>query len=301
MKKQIAAPVLVIAGASCWGLIGLFTRPLMAAGCSAADIAFLRVAFSAALLWMFLAVFCPGLLKVKIKDLWMFLGTGVISLVFFSVMYFRTQQEASLSVAAVLLYTSPFFVMILSAVLFREKITGRMIISLVLAVFGCVCATGLLESLVSGSEVVLSPLGILTGIGSGLGYALYSIFANIALKKYKSVTVTAYTFLFAALALAPFQGRGELFIKFMGQGSILPQVLALAVISTILPYALYTMGLKYTTPGRASVMAFAEPLVAAIMGAAVFKEELTTGSISGIMLIFISIVLLNTHRSKEAK
>lgn len=291
------APLLVILGASCWGLIGLFTKPLTAIGCSATQISFLRCAVSALMVWIYLAIFDRNKLKIALRDIWMFLGTGVLSLVFFSVLYFKTQQETTLSVAAVLLYTAPCFVIIMSAIFFREKITGRVLAALGLALVGCVCTTGLLETLLTGGGVRLPPLGILTGIGSGLGYALYSIFANIALKKYSSITVTAYTFLFASLALAPFCLKGELMSLMKTQGAV-STTLGLSLASTILPYVIYTLGLKYTTPGRASVMAFSEPVVATLISVLIFKEALTPGGVAGIVLIFLSIFLLNTGKKE---
>jgi len=288
----------VILGASCWGLIGLFTRPMSEAGCGAEQTAFLRCGTSAALLWLYLALFDRKSLKIALKDIWMFVGTGVLSLVLFSVMYFRTQQETTLSVAAVLLYTSPCFVMLMSALFFKERITGRMLAALGLAVLGCVCTTGLAESLLTGRDMELSALGILTGIGSGFGYALYSIFANIALRKYSSITVTAYTMLFAALALAPFSVNGQL-LGLLAGGNVLAYTVALALVSTILPYVLYTYGLGHTTPGRASVLAFSEPVVATIISITVFGEKLTVGGIGGILLIFLSIFLLSTEGTNE--
>lgn len=291
----------VILGASCWGLIGLFTRPLSAAGCSAVQIAFLRCGLSALLLWLYLAVFNRGALKIALRDIWMFFGTGVLSLVLFSVMYFTTQQRATLSIAAVLLYTSPCFVMLMSALFFKEKITGRMLWALLLAFTGCVCTTGLAQSLFTGGGLSLPPVAILTGIGSGFGYALYSIFANMALKKYSSITVTAYTLLFAALALAPFCLGAELWGLLTGAGDVLPITVGLSLVSTILPYALYTLGLKNTSPGRASVLAFAEPLVATLISTAVFHESLTAGGVVGILLIFLSIFLLSTEGKAAGK
>ena len=302
-KKSLGrlAPVFIIAGASCWGLIGLFTKQLSAAGCSAVQISFLRSFAAALILWIFLLIFDREKLKIALRDVWMFLGTGVLSLVFFSVMYFMTQQQTTLSVAAVLLYTAPCFVILMSAVFFRERITGRIVAALIIAVAGCVFTTGLASSLFSGAMGRVPALGILTGIASGLGYALYSIFANVALKKYSSITVTAYTFLFAALALLPFCVSGGLFAA-VKQPEVWQSTLGIALFSTILPYALYTLGLKYTEPGKASVMAFSEPVVATLVGVLVFREAMTPGGIAGIVLIFLSIFILNTGKKKtEAK
>lgn len=290
------APFLIVLGASCWGLIGLFTKQLSAAGCTPAQTAFLRCFVSAVLLFVYLVVFDRKQLKIALKDLWMFIGTGILSLVMFSVCYFTTIESTDMSVAAVLLYTSPCFVMVMSAIFFKEKITGRKITALAVAFAGCVCTTGLLQNFGSAGASAIAPIGILTGLGSGFGYALYSIFGSVALKKYGSITVTFYTFLFSSAALAPFTVRSEL-IATVSQPSVLWVVLGIAVISTIAPYLLYTLGLIYTEPGRASVLAFSEPMVATLAGVLVFHETLTVYGIVGILLIFISIIILSTKKA----
>lgn len=131
---------------------------------------------------------------------------GTFSVVFFNIAYFMTIEQTTLSVAAILLYTAPCFVMVMSALLFHEKVTRTKGAALVLALFGCACTTGIFHG-VGGS---VPAFGIFTGIASGFCYALYSIFGHIALKKYGTVTVTAYTFLVAAVSLLPFINMGEI-------------------------------------------------------------------------------------------
>ena len=79
----------------------------------------------------------------------------------------------------------------MSCILFREKLTGKKVLCLVLAVGGCALVSGL----ASGSVGEISTGGILIGLASGFTYALYSIFSTYALKKYQPLTVTFYTFL----------------------------------------------------------------------------------------------------------
>lgn len=287
------SPLLIVLGAACWGLIGIFTKQLSAAGCSPAQTAFLRCFVSAILLFVYLAVFDRKQLKIAAKDLWMFAGTGILSLVMFSVFYFTTIETTGMSVAAVLLYTSPCFVMIMSAIFFKEKITRRKILALIIAFLGCLCTTGLLQSLGNSGVSGIPLAGILTGLGSGFGYALYSIFGSVALKKYSSMTVTFYTFLFASAALAPFTVRTGLLVT-LSQPAILWVALGISVVSTITPYLLYTLGLKYTEPGKASVLAFSEPMVATLAGILVFREAVSVYGIIGIALIFVSIIILST-------
>ena len=216
----------------------------------------------------------------------MFLGTGLLSIVFFNICYFLTIERATLAVASILLYTAPCFVMLMSAVFFHEKVTVQKLAALVLAFAGCVLVSGFTGGQMSGSAV-------LTGIGSGIGYALYSIFGSVALKKYQPFTVIFYTFLIASVGLIPFSAVTEIGAVMIGSGSVIASGLALGVLSTLLPFILYTGGLKELEAGKASVLAFAEPMIATIAGIVIFKEKVNMQNALGIVLIFAAILLLN--------
>lgn len=293
------APIFVIMAGACWGVIGVFSKRLTELGFSPVQTVFLRFGFASVLIWLYILIFDRKKMKIHFRDIWMFLGTGILSLTLFSTLYFTTIRHTTLSLAAVLLYTAPSFVMLMSAFLFHEKIGKRKIAALILAFSGCIFTTGLFETLISGKPLgIISLTGILTGIGSGFGYALYSIFGTVALKKYDTVTVTAYTFLTVTLALSPFCLDREFFELFQS-GAAVPNVFGITLISTLLPYLLYTQGLKYTQPGKASVLAFSEPLVATLAGLVIFRERLTIGGTVGILLIFTSIVILNKKGISE--
>ena len=284
----------ILIGGSLWGIIGLFSTRLSAAGCSPVEITFIRNLVGAVGMIAYLGLTCRDKLKISIKDLWMFLGTGILSIVFFNIMYFWTINLATLSVAAILLYTAPCFVMIMSALFFGEKMTGKKITALIMAFLGCAFTTGVIDTFVLGSGPgagTIKSLGIATGIASGFGYALYSIFGNAALKKYSSETVTVYTFVIAALSLAPFALRPS-FFSMTGKGPVLTNAVAIGLVCTMLPFLFYTAGLKNTPPGKASVMAFVEPMVATLVSVFVMHEPFTITGMIGICMIFSSIVIL---------
>ena len=83
------------------------------------------------------------LLRIRLRDLWCFLGTGIGSIVFFNYCYFKTISLTSMSVAAVLLYTAPAIVMVLSRILFGERFTVRKVTALVMTFVGCIFVTGI--------------------------------------------------------------------------------------------------------------------------------------------------------------
>lgn len=108
----------VLFAAACWGCIGLFTRYLSGLGMSPLAIAFFRSFAAAAMLAGWLGVRDRKTFRIRARDIWMFVGTGFVSIGCFNVFYFMTQTYTTLSVAAVLLYTAPFFVIFMSRLFF---------------------------------------------------------------------------------------------------------------------------------------------------------------------------------------
>ncbi len=288
MKKLAFLPVL-LAGIL-WGCIGIFVRHYTALGLESMQTVVIRIVIAAALFSLFVLIYDRKLFKIKLKDLWIFLGSGVISVGVFTYCYFTSMKLSSLSVAAVLLYTAPAFVMIFSLIFFKEKLTVRKVISLLLAVLGCAMTTGVI-----GGQLNVTLAGFLFGLGSGICYALYSIFSRFALNRgYQPFTITLYTFIFAAIAsVAVTDVRPVWRIVTADWGSAGFAVL-FALASCVLPYTLYTLGLKYIASSTASIIATVEPVVATVVGAVIFSEPLAVPfGYLGVALVFLSVVLIN--------
>ena len=286
MEKK--AYLFIVSAAALWGCIGVFLKLLTAGGLSSMQSVAVRCATAALLYFLWLLKKDPSALKIRPRDCIYFVGTGLCSLLFFNWCYFNTIRTSSLSVAAVLLYTAPVFVMLMSAIFFRESITRQKIISLLLTFLGCMLVTGVLP-MGAGS---ISVETILFGLGSGFGYALYTIFGKFALAKYPSSTVTFYTFLFAALGSLPLSGllrTPQLLLDWrIGVGG-----LCIGIFCCILPYLLYTEGLLHAQAGKAAILATIEPFVAAFIGIVFFRESVTLFKLMGMAAIFSAILLLN--------
>lgn len=291
MKRFSYLPIL--AAGILWGSMGLFVRTLNTIGLGSMDIVFLRALITGIGMTAYLFLFHRELLKLRLKDLWCFLGTGIASIVFFNFCYFRAITVTSLSVAAVLLYTAPAMVMVMSFFLFGERFTGRKGLSLLLTIIGCVLVTGVLES-----SQPLSVSGIMLGLGAGFGYALYSIFSRYALERgYHSLTITCYTFLFAAAATA-FLSRPAVVVEtaFSSAGMWL-FCIAFGLLNTIAPYLLYTYGLKFVDNSRASIIASIEPVTATALGILLFQEKLTLPIAAGMILVLLGMAIASGKES----
>ena len=290
MKKL--APLLIILAGCLWGTMGLFVRQLNDMGLSSMEIVEARSILAALILLACTALKDRKLLKLRPKNLWSLAGSGVLSIVFFNYCYFRTIAMMNLSAAAILLYTAPIFVMLMSLLFFRERLTARKVAALLMAFAGCCLVSGIASATES-----LSLGGLLLGLGSGFGYALYSIFSRFSLNQgLGSITITDYTFLFAAIGGAFFTDFGKLAAAFSQHGVYLLGFLVLyCVVTTVAPYLLYTKGLEFVENGPASVMASVEPVVATLLGFVVFSETPTLSAVMGMVLVLGALVLLSLH------
>lgn len=286
---RFGCPLLVLAAGSLWGLMGLLVRSLNEAGLSSMEICFVRAVVTFVCMLAGLLLFDRKALKIRLRDIWCFVGTGAFSVSFFNFCYFKTIILTSLSVAAVLLYTAPAFVMLMSAVLFKERFTWQKLLALLAAFVGCAFVSG-----IAGGAGALSFQGILYGLGAGFGYALYSIFGRYALERnYSSITISFYTFLFAAVSSAFFVDGGKVFLTVGSSLQLGSRTVFLVLLVTLLPYLSYTRGLKGMENGTASVLASIEPVVATMVGIMVYKESLNGWNLLGICLVLGSIVLIN--------
>lgn len=287
MKKRTIGMTMILAAAAMWGTIGTFTRKFGQAGVGSLSLIFYRSLVTAVLLLVYIIVKDRALLKIRIRDLWMFVGSGIVSFYLFNVCYMLSINMNSLAVSAILLYTAPIFVMVFSVVLFKEKLTRQKGIALAAAFAGCVLVS-------IGGGMKISGPGFALGLGAGLGYALYSIFGTVALRRYHTVTITFYTFAFASIASACTTNLQHDLPLFAESGLLGVQVVLYAVFSTSLPYLLYTVGMSYNTATIASIVSTIEPVVAAVLGFAVFHEALTPQAVAGMALVLASILILNT-------
>lgn len=274
-----------------WGCISLFLRPVSAAGFSSIQVVALRGLISAVMLFVFLLIKDRKLLKIQLKDIWMFIGTGVISLTFFSVCYFTTILEVGTSIAVILLYTSPIFILIFSRILFKEKFTLPKIIALILTFAGCIFVSGI------GGGNGMTLKGFIIGLCAGLGYGLYSIFSRYALAKYNSLTVTFYTFIFSSLSILPFCKINTVISLIDLKIGLL--LVGISFFCTVLPYIFYTKGLSGLETGKAAILVTVEPLIGTLVGFLVWKEEVSVLKILGIVLIFLAIVLCSLPEKKS--
>lgn len=286
-KGTHLAMLCIMAAASLWGSMGIFNRGISAMDISYTSVGIIRNLGACLLLALFFLLTDRSIFRVKLRHLPIFVGTGVGSVLMMTLFYFRSQQVSSLAVAAILLYTAPTFVVIMSALFFKDKITKKKLIALLIAFLGCTFVSG-----VWSGGLTISAEGLFFGLASGFSYSLYTIIGRFGLQHYQPFTVTFYSLLFAGLGSLVFWDTAEMAVVAASPKGLLLS-LGLMLFATALPYLLYTKGLNgLGDSSKASILASVEPVVAAIVGILAFGEPLTLGVVLGLVCILTSVYIL---------
>ena len=223
---------------------------------------------------------------IRLKHLPIFLGSGLISILLLSVVYFQCQTMCSLSVAAVLLYLAPSFVVLASAVLWKTPLTMGKVAALCVSLLGCIMVSGVL-----GGDMTASWAGIGLGVVSGMCYASYTVFSHYGLARYESYTMIYWTFLVAGLGSVFFADIPALLPVFQQPKGIIGGI-GVVIVATVLPYIFYTKGLEGVESGRASIITNIEPVVETLVGITVFHEALTVWTVLGVGCVIGCVALL---------
>ena len=282
--------ILIIIAACFWGSMGIFVRRLTAFGFDSIQLVSIRVTLAALIFCLFLFFRERKGFLISMRDIPLFLGLGIGSILFFTVCYFAAITIMPLSTAAILLYTSPIWIMMMSVLFFREKMNSRKMIALLLAFCGCVLVSG-----ISGDGISFT--GLLLGLGSGIGYGLYSILGTVALRRYSPYTVTTYTFLIEAVGSLVICKPADMYSKFERADGLIGLIffcMLTALVTAVIPFLAYTLGLRSVEASKAGIIATIEPVVATLVGIICFSETLTLFSGIGIVLVLSAVIILNS-------
>jgi len=274
-----------------FGSSGIFVRTLTQNGIDSTTLLFLR--FSIAILPLMIAILLTDkkLLKINLKDIPLFLVCAMC-IVGLNLCYNESMNTVPLSLAAVLLSIAPIYVLIFAYILFGEKITSKKVICMLLAIFGCVLMTGMLEGDMSNVPL----FGILSGIGAGLFWAIYLMASKKSIENGShTYTILIYSIIFISLALLPFTNFSQI-NSFVNINPLLTIVFLIvhSTFSFALPYVFSTLSLNYMDSGVSSIfLSGAEPFAALIFGFLIYTEIPTPLMFCGFILTIIAMMMLS--------
>ena len=296
MKKFV--PILPILSGIFWGGGGIFIRRLMELNINSFTVVSSRVIVASIIFFICVFIYDRSLVKIKLKDLWIFVSAGILGILGLNICYNEAVKQLSLSLSAVLLSLSPIFVLIFANIFFKEKITVKKVICMILALLGCFFASGVLET---NETMKWTYFGIFIGFLGAFFYGLYSIFSKLAIiKNYNTLTVTLYALISIAIISLPFTDWKALSNVVVENGSgMLVFMLFHSLCTSVFPYAFFTIALGHMDAGKASILASGEPIAAMFFGIFFYHEIPTVLSVIGVLLTLTALTLLSlTEKNK---
>ena len=282
-----SGPVFAILSAILFGTMPLFTKIAYAGGCNSYTVAFGRFLTGALAAGIVIAA-VPGL-SLRIS------GSEFKKIVLLSLFYavtpvllYESYQTISTGLATTLHFTYPVAVMVLTAVLFREKLSRRKLLCL------CICAAGIAGFYRPGAQE--GSLGMFLAVLSGFTYAIYILL--LGKSGIKRLHVMTITFWISALASAEIGIFAAFSHKLSLPAAWEPWAAmgGLGVFATVMALAFFQLGVFYCGEVKASLLSTFEPLTSVLIGIVVFHEAMTLRILAGMILILLSTLLLVTEK-----
>ena len=267
-----------------FGLIPLFTLPLLSGGMNVPSILFYRFLIATVLMGAFMAATGRSF-KVNRKEFWVLAGLSLLY-IGSAVFLFWSYHYLASGIATTMMFLYPVFVALIMITVFKERNSIWTMAAILLAV----CGVALLSWNGKGGGV--SWTGILLAVLSGFSYGIYIISVNKScVKDMSSTKLTFYVFIFTALFLLAGTGLlGKL------QGVATPKawmnLLLLAVIPTVVSNITLVAAIKAIGSTFASVLGAMEPVTAMTVGVLVFGEPFTHTTALGVVMIIFAVTMV---------
>jgi len=277
-----------------WGTLGVLGKMALQHGITPTLLIMLRLCISSCTLFITLIVFKRELLRIKRHDTLFFMIFGILPIALQRVAYFYALDFTTATVAAMLFYTYPAIVAVVSVLLFKEKVTKKTVLAIILTFLGASFVVKIYET----SQLVVNLPGVFFGLLSSVLFVVYVVMVKRLRTDYSSWTLVFYGDGFGAIALT--------FVMAFS----LPEVtgfpiqlwsiiFTIAWIPSLLGYFLYSHALKYVEATKGSVVSIIEPVSAGLLSVIVLAEILEPPQLLGIILALLGIGSLFYRPNKK--
>lgn len=286
--KQLTGILLIALSAAAFGTLAIFGRFVYAAGMDTFTVLFLRFSIAAVLMTVLLAARRESLPRGR--TLIQLIGMGALGYVGQSFLYLTAIKYASAGLVALLLYLYPCIVMILSAFIFRERITGTKILALGLALVG----TGLTID-PSGGQLS----GALMAIAAAVIYSVYIIVGANVMKHVSAAQSSTVIFASAGAVFGTITLYNGAHFPTAPNGWY--SMIGIVLLSTVIPVVAFLTGLEMIGPTNAATLSTLEPVVTVLLAAWLFQERLSPIALLGGGLILVAVILLTRSELQKIK
>lgn len=281
-RSSLAA---VVVSAACFATLAILTNKAYALGAEPLQLLTWRFTFAALLMAAVQAARDRRGLLVRPLDIGRFsllslTGYGAASLCFFFAL-----EYMDASVVAVLLYTYPALVALISRIAFGERLGVSRVLAVLLTFAGCSLVLRVFES-----GHAIGSRGVLLGVGAALGYSAFNLLSSRWLGEYPRMVLMTYTFGISALGLGSISLLSGASLSVAGWPQALWGLLAaIVVVPTFLAVVLYLEGIRGLGAPQAAIVSTFEPLFTIVLAAVFLGDRLSATQVAGAVLVVVGV------------
>jgi len=295
VSKEIYGYISVIAAASMWGIGGAVAKSLFNQDISPFMLVKIRLLLSFILLVVGLWIYNPRLLYIPRHEILYFAKLGVFGMAMVQFFYYLTISLTNVGTAVFLQYLSPVLIAMYTVIWEKVKLSWQQKVAVIVATLG-----GLLIMLDGGGGIQgLTIWGLASGLAAAGSMAFNTIYIKRAVREYHPITAVTYSCGFGALfcwLVMPYTGE---------VGATQPEqvlmFLYVVVFSTIIPFMLFFLGLRYLSATNVSVTSSLEPVIAAVTAYFALGETMGSLQMIGGVLVLVAVFMLqyNSVRTQQ--
>ena len=285
-KNSLKSYGMLLASLFIFGTLGVYRKFLTV---TSASISFYRSVFGALFLILFMKLKGKNIkqiFKLELKAFLLLFLAGIILGVNW-LLLFEGYKYAAVSLVILCCYMEPLFVIIMSAVLFHERLTLKKILCFTAALIGMILISGVIET---GLPDQSSLTGMLYGLGSGLFYALLVI-VNKFIKGVDADIKTIIQLIGAAVSMIPYIIFTNAFADDLWTVQSIILMAVICVVNTALAYTLYFGSMDGLQAHTIALLSYIDPVTTLSLAALILGERLTAFGILGAVLILGSAVI----------
>lgn len=213
------------------------------------------------------------------KILWLVITGAVMGVNW--ILLFEAYNYTTVATATLCYYMQPAIVILLSPLIFKEPITSKKWICVILSIIGMIFVSGLIES---GIPPLSESKGILFGIGAALFYATVVIM-NKKLPGLDAYEKTIIQLLSAAVILIPYLLISRQSFHVEWTPTVIVMLLIVGFVHTGIAYALYFGSMDGVKAQTVAIFSYLDPIIALLLSSVILKERMTVFGITGAVLI----------------
>lgn len=281
-----------LVSAATFGLIPLFTLPLLAAGISIETSLAYRFVLAALMVGLILLArgerFAIGWQAFfKIFGLALFYMAAVI-------LFFHAFHYLPSGIVATLQFQYPVMVLLIMAIFFHERLNWQTCAAVALAVAGVALLS--MEPNPGERQEANAMVGVMLALLAGLCNGLYFVGIRVAkLPKINGLLLTFYIMLCGSgVCLA--NGAITSSLQWLSASQDVFAAVMLALVTAVISNLTLVLAIRMIGPTLTSILGVAEPLTAVAIGVAVFGEPMTMPIGCGIALIILAVLLVLKKR-----